>query len=162
MRPGGAGLVRVEEAGRAREVLEGGECHGQVDGAAERVSPRRAGDPGVGGLGEHVFGKVRTAPDAATSVAACSAGPLGMLWAMADLDRTILLAPAPIARAAARFAPERAQRWMLCQPLEVRRSFAEEVLGQPDEARRREAWMLRQPDEVRLSYIREVLEATEG
>jgi hypothetical protein len=78
---------------------------------------------------------------------------------MADLERTILLAPARIARAAARFAPEPEQRWMLCQPLAVRRSYVEEVLDRPDEALRRQAWMLRQPDEVRLSYVREVLEA---
>lgn len=85
-----------------------------------------------------------------------------MLRAMADLERTILLAPAAIARAAARFAPEREQRWMLCQPLDVRRSYAEEVLGRPDEELRAQAWMLRQPDAVRLSYLREVLEAPEA
>jgi hypothetical protein len=81
---------------------------------------------------------------------------------MPDLERTILLAPAAVARAAARFAHEPAQRWMLCQPLEVRRSYAEEVLGRADEPRRREAWMLRQPETVRLSYVREVLEAPDG
>jgi hypothetical protein len=76
---------------------------------------------------------------------------------MPDLERTILLAPAPIARAAARLVPEPEQRWMLCQAIEVRRSYAEEVLGHPDAERRAEAWMLLQSEEVRLSYVREVL-----
>ena len=69
----------------------------------------------------------------------------------------VLTAPDPVARAAARFAPEREQRWMLCQPRAVRRSFAEEVFGRPDAGLRQQVWMLRQPREVRESYIENVL-----
>ena len=58
-------------------------------------------------------------------------------------------------------APEPEQRWLLCQPREVRRSFAAEVLGRPDEALRQQVWMLRQAKAVRESYIREVLLADE-
>jgi hypothetical protein len=76
---------------------------------------------------------------------------------MASTEQRVLTAPGPVARAAARMAPEPEQRWLLCQPREVRRSFAEDVLGQPDEARRRQIWMLRQAKAVRESYIREVL-----
>ena len=46
---------------------------------------------------------------------------------------------------------------MLRQPRAVRRSYAREVLGRPDEDRRAEAWMLRQADAVRQSYVRDVL-----
>ncbi len=72
-------------------------------------------------------------------------------------ERQILLAPGPVAKAAAPFAGEPEQRWMLKQPREVRRSFAEEVHGRPDLERRQEIWMLRQPERVRESYVREVL-----
>jgi hypothetical protein len=72
-------------------------------------------------------------------------------------ERRVLTAPGPVARAAARVAPEPEQRWLLCQPREVRRSFAEEVLGRPDESLRQQVWMLRQAKAVRESYIREVL-----
>jgi hypothetical protein len=76
---------------------------------------------------------------------------------MASTEQRVLTAPGPVARAAARMAPEPEQRWLLCQPRAVRRSFAEEVFGQPDEARRQQIWMLRQAKAVRESYIREVL-----
>jgi hypothetical protein len=69
----------------------------------------------------------------------------------------VLTAPDAVARAAARFAPEPEQRWMLTQPRAIRRSFAEEVFGRPDAALRQQVWMLRQPDEVRASYITQVL-----
>jgi hypothetical protein len=69
----------------------------------------------------------------------------------------VLTAPDAVARAAARFAPEREQRWMLCQPRAVRRSFAEEVFGRPDADLRQQVWMLRQPRDVRESYIENVL-----
>lgn len=72
-------------------------------------------------------------------------------------ERQILTAPDAVARAAAAVAPEREQRWMLRQPRAVRRSFAEEVFGRPDEEARQEAWMLRQPREVRRSYVEHVL-----
>jgi hypothetical protein len=76
-------------------------------------------------------------------------------------ERRILTAPDAVARRAARFAPDREQQWMLSQPRSVRKSFAEEVFGRPDEELRQQVWMLRQPEAVRESYIREVLLAGE-
>jgi len=73
-------------------------------------------------------------------------------------ERRILTSPGPVARAAAKVAALPEQRWILCQPREVRQSFAEEVLGRPDEELRRQIWMLRQNKNVRESYIAEVLE----
>ena len=72
-------------------------------------------------------------------------------------ERSILTAPGAVARTAARAARAPEQRWMLTQPRDVRRSFAEEVFGRPDAAERQEIWMLRQPKRVRESFIREVL-----
>jgi hypothetical protein len=72
-------------------------------------------------------------------------------------ERRVLTAPGAIARAAARMAAEPEQRWILCQPREVRQSFADEVLGRPDMELRQQIWMLRQPKAVRESYIAEVL-----
>jgi hypothetical protein len=72
-------------------------------------------------------------------------------------ERRILTAPAPVARAAARVAALPEQRRILQQPREVRQSFAEEVLGHPDEELRQQVWMLRQTKAVRESYIAEVL-----
>jgi hypothetical protein len=46
---------------------------------------------------------------------------------------------------------------MLRQPRSVRRSYAAEVLGRPDEDLCAERWMLLQPDAVRRSYVAEVL-----
>jgi hypothetical protein len=77
-------------------------------------------------------------------------------------ERRILTAPAPVARAAARVAALPEQRWILTQPREVRQSFAEEVLGRPDEELRQQIWMLRQPEAVRESFIAEVLLAGDG
>ena len=54
------------------------------------------------------------------------------------------------------------QRWILCQPRDVRESYADHVLGRPDEALQQQIWMLRQKEEVRESYIAEVLLAAEG
>ena len=76
---------------------------------------------------------------------------------MASLERSILLAPDRVARAAARYAADHRQRWMLLQPRAVRRSFALEAHGQGSKAE--EVWMLRQPDAVRESYVTEVLDA---
>ena len=98
-----------------------------------------------------------------------------------ERERSILTAPAAVARAAAYAADEPEQRWMLRQPREIRRSFAEEVFGRPDATERQEVWMLRQTirevlelqdpeprqeiwmlrqaDKVRESFVREVLEA---
>jgi hypothetical protein len=75
-------------------------------------------------------------------------------------ERQILTAPDVVARAAAAVAPEPEQRWMLRQSREIRCSYAEEVLGHPDEERRAEAWMLQQPKEIRLSYVEHVLPHT--
>jgi hypothetical protein len=72
-------------------------------------------------------------------------------------ERRILLASAPVARAAAMGARDPEQRWMLTQPREVRRSFAEEVFGRPDAEARQEVWMLLQPKTVRESYVKQVL-----
>ena len=69
-------------------------------------------------------------------------------------ERSILLAPAAVAKTAAYAATEPEQRWMLRQPRDVRRSFAEEVFGRPDATERQEIWMLRQPRAVRESFIR--------
>jgi hypothetical protein len=72
-------------------------------------------------------------------------------------ERSILTAPGPVARTAARAARAPEQRWMLTQPREVRRSFADEVFGRPDATERQEIWMLRQPKAVRESFVKEVL-----
>ena len=77
-------------------------------------------------------------------------------------ERRILTAPAPVARAAAKVAALPEQRWILLQPREVRQSFADEVLGQPDEERKQQIWMLRQTKDVRESYIADVLLAADG
>lgn len=73
-----------------------------------------------------------------------------------ELELRVLTAPDPIARAAARFAPDPEQAWMLRQPRALRRSFAEQAHGRGELAE--QIWMLRQSDAVRESYIREVLE----
>ena len=72
-------------------------------------------------------------------------------------ERQILVAPDAVARAAAPLAPDAQSRWMLRQPRELRRAFAEEVFGQDDEERLQQAWMLRQPREVRESFVEHVL-----
>ena len=46
----------------------------------------------------------------------------------------MLTAPGPVAKAAARVATLPEQRWILAQPREVRQSYANHVLGRPDEA----------------------------
>jgi hypothetical protein len=76
---------------------------------------------------------------------------------MTSTERAVLLAPGPIARAAARMAREPEQRWMLCQPREVRRSYVADVLDRDDADHAEETWMLRQDEAVRESYIAEVL-----
>jgi hypothetical protein len=77
------------------------------------------------------------------------------------LQRRVLLAPAGVARTAARGVGDRRARWMLGQPLAVRRSFVREVLdgdGSIPVERRQEIWMLLQSKAVRESYVRDVLE----
>jgi len=77
-------------------------------------------------------------------------------------ERRVLTAPSPVAKAAARVATLPEQRWILCQPRDVRQSYADDVLGRPDEALQQQIWMLRQEKDVRESYIAEVLLAPEG
>jgi hypothetical protein len=72
-------------------------------------------------------------------------------------ERSILTAPGPVARAASHAVREPQQRWMLTQPREVRRDFAEEVFGREDAELRQEVWMLRQPKALRESFIEHVL-----
>ena len=72
--------------------------------------------------------------------------------------RSILLSPAPVARAAALGADSREERWMLAQARDVRRSYVEEVLDGPDDEHAQMRWMLGQKDAVRFSYVHEVLE----
>ena len=60
---------------------------------------------------------------------------------MSATERSLLLAPGPIARAAALVAREPVQRWMLCQPLEVRRSYVAGVLDRPDLENAAEIWL---------------------
>jgi len=68
--------------------------------------------------------------------------------------KRVLLGPAAVRRAAASQARDKKERWMLRQPLEVRRSFVREVL---EKGGNEEAWMLLQPDAVRKSYVADVL-----
>ena len=77
---------------------------------------------------------------------------------MLSPERSFLLAPDAIARAVARVARAPEQRWMLCQPREVRRSYVVQVLDRPDQRNAAEIWLLRQPNAVRASYVRNVLE----
>lgn len=74
-----------------------------------------------------------------------------------ETERSILTAPGPVARAASYAAREPEQRWMLTQPRELRRSFAEEVFGREDADVHQEVWMLRRPRSVRESFIERVL-----
>jgi hypothetical protein len=76
-------------------------------------------------------------------------------------ERSILTSPGAIARAASVAAREPEQRWMLTQPREVRRDFAEEVFGREDAELRQEIWMLRQAQAVRESFIEHVLQHTD-
>jgi hypothetical protein len=78
---------------------------------------------------------------------------------MPHVERALLLAPDPIARAAGRLASEPEQRWMLRQPRAVRRSYVSDVLDRPGDQHAEQAWMLGQSDAVRESYVREVLRA---
>jgi len=77
-------------------------------------------------------------------------------------ERRVLTAPGPVAKAAARVAALPEQRWILQQTREVRQSYAEKVLGRPDEELQQQIWMLRQSKAVRESYIDDVLLAEGG
>lgn len=71
--------------------------------------------------------------------------------------RRVLLAPGAIARTAALGIGSREQRWMLCQPRDVRSSYVEHVVDRADDPHAEERWMLAQPDAIRLSYVEDVL-----
>ena len=71
------------------------------------------------------------------------------------LELRVLTAPDRVARAAARFAPDPEQAWMLRQPRALRCSFAEHAFGRGELAE--QVWMLRQADDVREGYITHVL-----
>lgn len=73
------------------------------------------------------------------------------------LERELLLAPDLVARGAAALAQAPEQRWMLGQPLAVRRSYLRDVMEAPDRPHAQEIWMLGQPDAVRLDYLRVIL-----
>jgi len=77
-------------------------------------------------------------------------------------ERRVLTAPGPVAKAAARVAALPEQRWILQQTREVRQSYAESVLGRPEEELQQQIWMLRQSKAVRESYIEDVLLAEGG
>ena len=71
--------------------------------------------------------------------------------------RSILLAPAPVAKVAALGTGKREERWMLAQPRAIRRSYVEAVVDRPEDPHAQERWMLLQTDAVRLSYVKDVL-----
>jgi hypothetical protein len=81
---------------------------------------------------------------------------------VSSTERRVLTAPGPVARAAARVVALPEQRWLLQQSRDIRQSYADEVLDQPDEELKQQVWMLRQPQAVRESYIADVLLAPEG
>ena len=68
--------------------------------------------------------------------------------------KRVLLGPAAVRKAAANRATDPVERWMLGQPVEVRRSYVSEVLEKGTD---QEVWMLLQPDPVRRSYVSDVL-----
>ena len=79
------------------------------------------------------------------------------------LEKSVLLGPAPLRKAAAMRAVRPEEAWMLRQPREVRRAYAAQVLdAEGDLDVLTEMWMLRQPREVRESYIEEVLQPELG
>ena len=79
------------------------------------------------------------------------------------LEKSVLLGPAPVRRAAAARAQLPVEAWMLRQPRDVRRTYCAQVLdGDGDADLLAEIWMLRQPETVRESYIEEVLQAGLG
>lgn len=80
-----------------------------------------------------------------------------MALRLPSMDKAALLAPAAVARVAARGARRPEERWLLHQARPVRTSYVAQVLESPGEPNVEDVWMLRQPKPVRESYIREVL-----
>ena len=78
------------------------------------------------------------------------------------LQRSVLLAPAPIAKAAATQVKEPEEQWMLRQSKKVRASYVRDVLDRGGHERLAQIWLLRQPKEIRESYIRHVLSDGDG
>ena len=75
------------------------------------------------------------------------------------VERSALLAPDFVARAAAGATDDRQAKWLLNQPKPVRESYVREVLDKPgDRTLLSTAWLLRQPDDVRGSYLRDVVD----
>jgi hypothetical protein len=75
------------------------------------------------------------------------------------VERSALLAPDFIARAAANATDDPQAKWLLRQPKPVRESYVHDVLDkQGDRTLLSTAWLLKQPDEVRASYVRDVVE----
>jgi hypothetical protein len=128
-RPVGPRTTRPHHAGRDADHLS-------VAGSRPRPAPRSSA--GV--------------PDA-TQCPGLSAYASAML--STALERRVLTAPDTIARAAARYAADSEQAWMLRQPHALRRSFAVHAFGCGETAE--QIWMLRQDDDVRDAYVREVL-----
>jgi hypothetical protein len=75
------------------------------------------------------------------------------------LQRSVLLAPAAICKAAATQVKRPEEIWMLRQSKQVRTTYVHEVLDRGGDERLAQIWLLRQPQEVRESYIEYVLES---
>jgi hypothetical protein len=74
-------------------------------------------------------------------------------------ERTVLLAPDFVARAAASRTDDPQARWLLRRPAATRESYVHEVLDKGgDRGLRSTAWLLRQPAATRESYVSEVVE----
>ena len=77
----------------------------------------------------------------------------------AGIERSALLAPDFVARAAAGTTDDPQAKWLLNQPKGVRESYVREVIdARGDRTLLSTSWLLRQSDEVRGSYVREVVD----
>jgi hypothetical protein len=75
------------------------------------------------------------------------------------VQRTVLLGPDFLARAAAETTSDPQAQWLLRQPGGVRSSYVHEVIDRKgDRTLLSTAWLLRQPDPVQESYARDVVE----
>ena len=72
--------------------------------------------------------------------------------------RTMLRAPDAVTRTLAAASSDPEQRWLLCRPRSVRRSFVAQVVDRGGGAHAQRRWMLEQDDGVRESYVTDVLE----
>lgn len=95
--------------------------------------------------------------------AACMLGLSGCeadVSSPAGLERSALLAPDLVARAAAETTDDPQAKWLLRRVKRVRESYVREVIdAEGDRALLATRWLLRQPDDVRASYLRDVVEA---